>query len=149
MDMSGWFANYVRGVETLPYDEAFSAVGLRLVRTPANQPYTAGIVTDRRDTQALRLGAIRTGSPAESAGLQEGDILVTIGGTDVSRGNWLSVLNRFKQGDRVPVTVRRFHRTVDLTIQLGPPDEYDYKIEELPGAPPEAKRLRTAWLEGN
>ena len=149
MDMSGWFANYVRGVETLPYDEAFSAVGLRLVRTPANQPYTAGIVTDRKDTQALRLGAIRTGSPAESAGLQEGDILVTIGGTDVSRGNWLSVLNRFKQGDRVPVTVRRFHRTVDLTMQLGPPDEYDYKIEELPGAPPEAKRLRTAWLEGN
>jgi predicted metalloprotease with PDZ domain len=149
MDMTGWFAKYVRGVETLPYDEALGAVGLRLVRTPSIQPYTGGIVVDRQDSQNLRLGALRTGSPAENAGLQEGDILLSIGGMQVSRGNWRSALNRYKQGDRVPVSVRRFHRMMDLTIQLGPPDIYDYRIEEMPGASPEAKRLRASWLEGN
>jgi predicted metalloprotease with PDZ domain len=149
MDMTGWFNKYVRGVETLPYDEALSAVGLRLLRTPASEPYTAGIVTDRQDSQTLRLGAIRTGSPAENSGLQQGDVLLSIGGTQVSRGNWRSVLNRYKQGDRVPVSIRRFHRMMDLTIQLGPPDVYDYKIEEASGASSEAKRLRAAWLEGN
>ena len=147
-DMSGWFAKYVHGVERLPYDEAFAAVGLRLVRSSANQPYTAGIAIDRRDSQNLRLGTLRNGSSAEDAGLQEGDILVSIGGTQVSRGNWLSTLNRYKQGDRVPVTVQRFHRTLDLTIHLGPPDDYEYKIEEIPNASAEAKRLRAAWLEG-
>jgi predicted metalloprotease with PDZ domain len=149
MDMTGWFTKYVRGVETLPYDEALSAVGLRLIRTPASEPYTAGIVIDRQDSQNPRLGALRTGSPAENGGLQEGDILLSIGGMQVSRGNWRSVLNRHKQGDRVPVSIRRFHRTMDFTIQLGPPDDYDYRIEEIPSAPSEAKRLRTAWLEGN
>ena len=149
MDMTGWFAKYVRGVETLPYDETLGAVGLRLVRTPANQPYTAGIAIDRQDSQTLRLGALRTGSPAENAGLQEDDILLSIGGTQVSRGNWRSVLNGYKQGDRVPVTIRRFYRMMDLTIQLGPPELFDYRIEEIPAASPEAKRLRTSWLEGN
>jgi predicted metalloprotease with PDZ domain len=149
MDMTGWFTKFVRGVETLPYEEALSAVGLRLVRTPASEPYTAGIVTDRQDSQNLRLGAIRTGSPAENGGLQQGDILLSFGGTQVSRGNWRSVLNRYKQGDRVPVSIRRFHRMMDLAIELGPPDVYDYRIEEIPNASSEAKRLRAAWLEGN
>ena len=149
MDISGWFAKYVHGVERLPYEESFAAAGLRLTRTPANQPYSAGIALDRGDFQDTRIGTLRTGSPAEEAGLQEGDILVSIGGTRVSRSTWLSTLNRYKQGDRVPVTVRRFHRTIDLAIQLGPPDEYDYKIEEIPNASAEAKRLRTLWLDGN
>ena len=147
IDMREWFAKYVRGVETLPYDEAFAGVGLHLVRTPAPDAYTAGIAVDGPDREALRLGTIRTGSPAEQAGLQEGDVLLSIGGTPVSRGNWLATLNRYKQGDRVIVSVRRFRRTVDLTVQLGPPDVYDYRIEEAPNASAEAKRLRAAWLE--
>ena len=149
MDMAGWFAKHVHGVQTLPYDDALSAVGLRLVRTVASQPYTAGIVIDRPDGQALRLGALRSDSAAEHGGLQEGDILLSIGGTPVSRENWLYTLNRYKQGDRVPVSVRRFRQTLDLTIQLGGPDLYNYRIEEIPNAPAEARRLRAAWLEGN
>jgi hypothetical protein len=47
------------------------------------------------------------------------------------------------------VSVRRFHRMLDLAIQLGPPEVYDYKIEEVANASAEAKRLRMAWLEGN
>ncbi len=35
-DMSGFFTAYVRGVEPLPYAEAFASVGLRLVGTPAD-----------------------------------------------------------------------------------------------------------------
>jgi predicted metalloprotease with PDZ domain len=148
VDMTGWFAKYVHGVETLPYDEALSAVGLRLVRTTASQPYTAGFVIDRQDRQTVRLGALRSDSAAERGGLQEGDIVLSIGGTPVSRENWLYTLNRYRQGDRVPVSVRRFRQTLDLTIQLGPPDLYDYRIEEMPNAPAEAKRLRAAWLQG-
>ena len=146
MDMSGWFGKYVHGVETLPYDEALAGVGLRLIKSVASQPYTAGIVIDRQDRQTLRLGTLRTDSAAERGGLQEGDVLLSIGGTPVSRENWLSTLNKHKEGDRVPVSVRRFRQTLDLTIQLGPPDAYDYRIEEIPNASTEAKRLRSAWL---
>jgi predicted metalloprotease with PDZ domain len=147
-DMTEWFARYVRGVDPLPYTEALAAAGLRLVKSPAYQPHTAGIVIDRDDRQSLRLGALRTDSPAERGGLQEGDVLVSIGGTNVSRENWLSVLNRYKQGDRVPVTVRRFRRTMDLNFVLGEPDSFDYRIEEAANASSQMRALRAAWLEG-
>src|SRR5215472_12202688 len=146
-DMTDWFAKYVRGVEPLPYEDALSGVGLRLVRSLQGQPYTAGIVIDRDDRQALRLGSLQSDSAAEHAGLQQGDLLLTIGGTSVARDNWSSTLNRYKQGDRIPVTVRRFRRTVELTLQLGPPELYEYRIEEIPDASAEAKRLRAAWLD--
>ena len=145
-DMTDWFARHVRGVEPLPYQEALAAVGLRLVRTPANQPFRAGIVIDREDQNELRLGALQTNSPAQRAGLQEGDVLLSIGRTSVSHDNWIFVLNRYKQGDRVPVTVRRFRRNMDFSIELAEPELFDYSIEELPDATAAMKTLRSNWL---
>jgi predicted metalloprotease with PDZ domain len=145
-DMTDFFARYVRGTETLPYAEAFAGVGLRLVKVPANQPYTAGIVLDPEDRQGMRLGALRTGSPAERGGLQQGDVLMEIGGSPVGRETWRSILNRFKQGDRVPVSVQRFRETLDLSIQLDAPDTFVYRIEEEPAASAQSKALRAAWL---
>jgi predicted metalloprotease with PDZ domain len=147
-DMTMWFAKYVRGVDPLPYDEALNGVGLRLIKSQATQPHTAGIAIDRDDRLALRLGALETDSAAERSGLQQGDVLLSIGGTNVSRDNWVSVLNRYKKGDRIPVTVRRFRRTMELNIELGDPDVYDYRIEELPNASAEMKKLRASWLDG-
>src|SRR5436309_3941292 len=147
-DMTDWFSKYARGVDPLPYDEALAAVGLRLVKSPAHQPYRAGIVIERDDRQSLRLGSLRPDSPAERGGLQQGDVLLSIGGTNVSRENWVSVLNQYKQSDRIPVTVRRFRRTMELAIELGPPEVYDYRIEELPNTSAQMKTLRAAWLDG-
>jgi predicted metalloprotease with PDZ domain len=144
-DLADFFARYVRGVETPPYKEALAQVGLRLIRRPASEPYSAGIVLDWEDPRVVKIRTVRNNSPAESAGLSQGDVLVSIGGTNVTRDNWLAALKRFKQGDRVPFTVRRDRRTIQTTVTLGPPDRYDYRIEENKNAPPEARALRTAW----
>jgi predicted metalloprotease with PDZ domain len=146
INMTDFFARYIAGTETLPYSEALSTVGLRLVKSPANQPYTAGIVLDPQDRQGMLLGALRTGSPAERGGMQQGDVLLQIGGSAVGRENWRSILNRFKQGDRVSVSVRRFRETVDLSIQLDAPEVFVYRIEEDPAASAQSKALRAAWL---
>ncbi|HEV2763788.1 MAG TPA: hypothetical protein VGV38_12475, partial [Pyrinomonadaceae bacterium] len=55
----------------------------------------------------------------------------------------------FKQGDRVPVTVRRGRQTVNATLTLGAPDNIVYRLEKLSDAPPEALALRAAWLRGD
>jgi predicted metalloprotease with PDZ domain len=143
-DMSGFFLRHVSGVDPLPYDEALAYVGLRLVRSPA--PRTAGIVIDPSDFGSLRLGALRSDSDAERAGLQQGDVLLSIAGRPVTGGNWRVTLNGFQEGDRVPVSVRRSGRIVERSIVLGPPDTFDYVIEEMPGASPAARALRAAWL---
>ena len=144
--MTDFFRRYIRGTETLPYDDAFSSVGLRLVKTLENQPYTGGIVIDPQDRQGVRLGALQTDSPAERGGLQQGDVLLSIGGTPVNRADWTFTLNRYKQGDRIPIKVRRFRQELNLTIQLDAPELYSYRIEEDPNASAEARSLRDAWL---
>jgi predicted metalloprotease with PDZ domain len=147
-DMKGFYARHIRGVEPLPYDEALASMGLRLVKSPSRSGFTGGIVLDSEERQTLRLGLIQNDSAAERAGLQQGDVLVSIGGTGVNRNNWRSVLNRHKQGERVPVEAQRFRRNVSLTIEIGPPDTFDYVIESVANPSARALELRAQWLSG-
>lgn len=144
-DMSGFFRRYVRGTETLPYDEALAFAGLRLVREQARQPFNAGIGIDWQKNN-LTIGVVRNGSPAEGAGLQEGDEIVSLGRKNVARENFLVSLARYKQGDRVPISVKRNRRTIQTSLVLGPPERFEYRIEERKDATPEQKAVRAAWL---
>jgi predicted metalloprotease with PDZ domain len=149
VDFTDFFKRYIRDVEMLPYDEAFSQVGLRLVKTQEKEPFDAGLSLEFEDPREAIIENVRNGSPAEDAGLQKNDEIVSLGGKDVTNDSWLKILARFKQGDSVPVTVRRDRRTIKTNIILGGPERFDYKIEERPDATAEQKALRTSWLRGN
>jgi predicted metalloprotease with PDZ domain len=146
-DMSDWFKRYVRGVESPPYEEAFAQVGLRFVSEP-QQPVSVGVTADQNDPNNFKLARVRPGSPASDAGLEAGDTISTFGGTKLIPANLLKVLGRYKPGDRVALTVLRGHRTLQLSIVLGPPQISSYRLEEMVNAPAEARTLRAAWLSG-
>jgi predicted metalloprotease with PDZ domain len=148
VDLHDFFARYVRDAQAPPYDEAFAAVGLRLVRAPAPEPYGAGISLDFEESQSAKIWNVRNGSAAEDAGLKQGDVIVSVGGVNVTRATWSSALNRYKEGSRVPITVRRARQTIQTTLTLGAPDRHQYRIEELKDASPEMRALRDAWLKG-
>jgi predicted metalloprotease with PDZ domain len=145
-DMQSFYDRHIRGVESLPYDSAFGAVGLRLVKT-SNEHVWSGIVMERGGP-GLRLAALPTDGPAAKSGLQQGDQLVAIGGSPVNRSNWQAALERFNPGDRVKVQVERFGKTVDVELVLGEPSSFSYRLEDLPNVSEDARRLRTAWLSG-
>jgi predicted metalloprotease with PDZ domain len=149
IDFTDFFKRHIRDVEVLPYDEAFAYVGLRLVKTQAKQPFDAGLALKSEDSQELVIENVRNNSPAEDAGLQNGDEVVSLGGKTVTADSWLKTLARFNPGDSVPITVKRDRRTIKTNIVLGQPDRYDYVIEEKPDATAEQKALRARWLSGN
>ncbi len=149
VDLSGFFGLYVRGVATLPYDEAFGFVGLSLIREQARQPFNAGIGIDWQNKGSLMIGEVHPDSPAENAGLQVGDEIVSLGKKSIARENFLVTLARFKQGDRVPVTYKRDRRAIQTTLVLGAPERFDYRLEEKKDATPQQKALRAAWLKGS
>jgi predicted metalloprotease with PDZ domain len=147
-DMHGFYDRNIRGVEPLPYDAALAGVGLSLSKTPATGDYVAGIVLDPSDPENIRLGPLVSDSPAEHAGLQEGDVILSIGGVDVNPDNWHATLQRFTAGMRVQFRVRRFRRTLNITLDLAPVDVFRYRLQEMPNAPAKALNLRAAWLSG-
>ena len=67
---------------------------------------------------------VQSGSPADQAGLQTGDIIVKIDGTDInSSGDLFEVLANDKAGDQVPVEYYRGNnnlQTVDVTLGTPP-----------------------------
>ncbi|HEX7330985.1 MAG TPA: PDZ domain-containing protein [Pyrinomonadaceae bacterium] len=147
VDFSDFFKRHIRDVEVLPYDEAFAYVGLSLVKTQAKEPFDAGLEIEVKDHRAI-IENVRNNSPAEEAGLQANDQIVSLGGKEVTEGSWLKTLARFKPGDSVPVAVKRDRRTIKTNIVLRQPERFDYSIEEKPGATDEQKALRAKWLSG-
>jgi predicted metalloprotease with PDZ domain len=147
-DFTDFFTRYVRDVEVLPYDEAFAYLGLRVVRETAREPYNLGIAVDWQASGFLGVATVRNDSPAEDAGLQPGDEIVVLGRKNVTRENWLLSLSRYKQGDQVPITVRRDRQTIKTTVLVGAPERFEYRIEEQKDATPQQKVLRQAWLNG-
>jgi predicted metalloprotease with PDZ domain len=147
-DFHEFFERYVRGTEVPPYEEALAAAGLRLVREPAAQAFTAGISLDTSNPTSLTIANVRNNSPAENAGLDQGDVLVSIGGTDVDRNNWQTTLSRYKEGASIPFIIHRDGHTQTAHVTLGPPERYEYRIEEKKDASPRQQITRSAWVNG-
>jgi len=69
-----------------------------------------GVVPEfgEREDGGVRVGDVRAGSPAETAGVRAGDVIVTFAGMTVGTLQDFSFALRSRRpGDRVDVTVRR------------------------------------------
>jgi predicted metalloprotease with PDZ domain len=143
-----FFKRHVRDVEVLPYDEAFGYAGLRLIKREAKEPYSAGLSLEVEDPETLVIENVRNGSPAEAAGLQKGDEIVSLASKKVSGVTWLKTWARYKKGEAISFVVKRDRRTIKGEMILGDPDRYEYRIEEVSNASNQQREIRTAWLSG-
>lgn len=98
-------------------DRAYLGVGTIDVNASVAQNF--GLSVDK----GVAVTQVGTGSPADNAGLQEGDVIVKVAGQDVTNnGQLLAVLAKYKAGDRVPVEFYRgsAKKTVDVTLGTRP-----------------------------
>jgi len=149
-DLSDFFRLHAYGVVPPPYEEALAYVGLRFARTQERRPTNAGLMVVADDTprRRARVSVVQSSSPADSSGIKAGDVLVSIGGKDVTAADWLSALNT-NAAAPVPVVVLREGKSVSLELAPAPAQERTiYRIEEDRNATPEARALREAWLKG-
>jgi Do/DeqQ family serine protease len=75
--------------------------------------------------KGLLVRAVQENSPAQAAGLQEGDILLTVGQHELlSRADYTAAIRSYKRGDRVPISFQRkdSRRTVTVTAGDFPAD---------------------------
>jgi putative serine protease PepD len=70
-------------------------------------------------TTGARIGTVRSSTPAEDAGLQSGDVVVSIDGTTIATGDQLqSVIAGKKPGDKVKITYVRDGDRKTATVTL-------------------------------
>lgn len=71
-------------------------------------------------TEELGSEAIVSGGPANKAGLKAGDVITKLNGKSIDQTNSLSALvNQYKVGDKVDLTVIRDGKTKDISVTLG------------------------------
>ena len=81
--------------------------------------YLGVSIGDAEDGGA-QIASVADGSPADDAGLLEGDVVVQAGGEDVENADDLrSAVSERKPGDELELEVRRDGETENLTVELG------------------------------
>ncbi|MBS1574155.1 MAG: M28 family peptidase [Bacteroidetes bacterium] len=81
---------------------------------------TLGIMPDYTFTgTGVRCDGISEGKAAQKAGLQTGDIIVQLGGNNItSLENYMQALGKFKKGDKTKVKFKRGNDTVEADVQF-------------------------------
>jgi S1-C subfamily serine protease len=81
-------------------------------------PYM-GVQLEEGD-DACTVVEVRTGSPAEKAGLKVGDVLVSIAGQKITKLDEVSgLIGKKKAGEKVTVVVLRDKKETTLELELG------------------------------
>ena len=143
-----FFARYVEGPDLLDYSKLLARAGI-LVKSNTGRAF-AGALALQDDQSGVRIVAdVPYGSPAYQAGLERDDVLVTMGGTKVTRAADVEKLvGGRKPGESLPVVYERNGvRTSSALRLVGDPRLEFVPIEEAGQSLTDAqRRFREAWL---
>lgn len=83
-------------------------------------PVQAGALVGGRDQNDQPVPGVQSGTPAAEAGIQDGDIIVSVGGKTIDDGHPLdATLSQFSPGDTIGVEILRDGERVTLEVTLG------------------------------
>ncbi len=112
------------------------------------QPVTDDIAESLglKEAKGAIVADVTEGSPALAAGIEQGDTILKVNGTEISDSRDLArKVAQFKPGQTVPVTLVRDGKTMDIAVKIGTmPDEP--KMAAAPGAQVEGGNVSVANL---
>ncbi|KIA94589.1 peptidase M61 [Pedobacter kyungheensis] len=145
---ASFFKKYIYGTEKNDYAQLLLNAGLVLRKAKPGQAYTGFGNIASVDDKVI-LSQTLAGTPAYKAGLDIGDVLLTINGVQVKNGpEVIKVIDDYKPGDTVDITYlyRGVAKTTKLTLTENPALEL-ISIEKTGGIlTPAMQNFRTSWL---
>jgi predicted metalloprotease with PDZ domain len=138
-DYREFFRRYVWGVEVPDYEKIYGYAGYRLEKKVGHAPVFG--FDGRFRSGGFRVQAVHPNSTAENAGLEAGDVITQINGTDPRR-----VAQGELAGKTVKLTIKRGEEVRDLTLKMGARDVVNYNLTELSRPTPAQLKIRTGWL---
>lgn len=148
-DFADFNARYVEGREPYPWDRLLPRAGMQLVADTVRQP-RLGIFTTS-DSGAIAVSDVEPGGTAAIAGVQSGDVLVSVGEIPVNDDTF-GARYRARYGHQtsatIPIVVRRGGRELTLTGPLQFATTVRRRITADPAASARAVRIRTGILRG-
>ena len=145
-DLGDFFNRYVSGVDEIPYNDFLARAGLAL-RDTSQHRASLGFSFNRNVPGAISIASVDPDSGAASAGVKEGDVLMSIDGENFPRNpdRWL---RDHQPDERVTVRVQRGGDMLDFSFPLGRQAEAAYQITESDSPTEKQRRIRDGILRG-
>lgn len=144
--LDDFFRNYVHGTETPDYNRYFEAAGLQLVNQnegTLNLNWGAGTAVENGK---MIVKSVSRGSSTWEGGLNVNDELLAIDGYRVEQDITALISGR-AIGEKVPVTVARDGKLLDLQIPLVADKNVRYRLERMQNPTAVQQRIYTKWLK--
>jgi predicted metalloprotease with PDZ domain len=141
-EVGDFFARYVDGTETLPYDELLATAGIRFTRSvDSSAPMTLGARLRFSDGLLVIDSVVRGGAGME-AGLLPQDELLAVGGTrTTSEAALAAALRGVREGETVELLVARAGIVRALTLRARREARTSIRLEVA-----EPSEVRRSWL---
>ena len=150
--LDGFFARYVRGREEMPYNQFFSAAGLRLEQmgVPAGEAtspmkgFLGAELDDRTDMVLIQ--SVKVGTPAYEQGLNAKDQIIALDGAKVSKDTFEATIEARRPGEIVHITLFRNDDLRTFDIKLGGRVDVPFKLNPLQTVTDAQRRVYQNWM---
>jgi predicted metalloprotease with PDZ domain len=145
-DLKDFFARYVSGTDEIPFDDFLGRAGW-LLKDTSQRRASLGFSIHREGKNPPSVGDLEAGGAAQQAGLQDGDILLSLNGEQPPRSpdRWV---RDHQPGERVTMKVRRGGEEKEFSFALDRQFDAAYQVEEAPNATEKQRRIRDGILRG-
>jgi predicted metalloprotease with PDZ domain len=120
-DLDTFYRRYIDGRDSLPYEQVFAKAGLVFTRQVVTVPFV-GVSSGATPAGELAVQQITPGSSADQAGVEPGDVLVSVGEVRVTAdqewGATFRTRYRGRNGQPLVITVRRGGRELALNTTV-------------------------------
>jgi predicted metalloprotease with PDZ domain len=133
-DLTEFYDLYIHGVDELPFNRYLIPFGVELQSVISTIPYL-GIAVNRDGGREV-IKSVISNSPADLAGIDPGDELLAIDGFKVSPDRLNELLQNYRAGQEIYLTI--FHgdllRTIPVTLGQPEPQQYQLHLLDHPAA---------------
>jgi predicted metalloprotease with PDZ domain len=143
-DVETFYRRYIDGRDSLPYESVFAKAGIAFNRQVVTVPFV-GVSTGAMPSGQLQVQQITPGSAADAAGVEPGDVLVSIGDIRISGdADWGAAFRtryRGKAGQPLSITVQRGGQTQTLTTTVRERTSSRITLTRAPNPTPKQARI--------
>jgi predicted metalloprotease with PDZ domain len=146
-----FFARYIQGRDVVDYQRLLARAGLVLRHTSPGQAFAGSFRMQDVQGRPRVVGSVPFGTPAYDAGLDRDDVILAVGGRDVSGAADVDrAIREARPGQQLPIVFERRGVRVSGVLRLVEDPDVEIVLAENTGqsVSPEQRRFRDAWLSG-
>jgi len=145
-DVTELFGKYISGKDPIPYEEYFAYAGIAVVKKLDTEKSWSGLELKKADDGHAQVRNVIPASPAETAGLNDDDVIFAVDGSAVDNDGFTAQMKAHKPGDTIRITVLRLGEFRDFPVTLTTSPYYTYTLTPMEHPTDQQKAIYNSWM---